>query len=108
MATSNEIETTSFEPAHDDAVEQHAEQGCQHQEHEHHRQPDRPPELHRELPVGEGGQHAGGPVGEVEDARRRVGHDQATGDDGVDGGRAQADDGEDEELVHGVEVLGAT
>ena len=53
-----------------------------------------------QLEVGEGGQHADGAVGEVEDAGDRVGEHQAHGRDGVDAAEHQPEERELEELGH--------
>ena len=53
-----------------------------------------------QLPVGEGGHHPHGTLGEVEDARGVVGHDQADGQDAVDRPEDDAEDGEREERAH--------
>ena len=53
-----------------------------------------------QLPVREGGHHPDRTLGEVEDARRVVGDDQARGQDAVDGAEDDAEDGEREEDAH--------
>ena len=53
-----------------------------------------------ELPVGERRQHPHRAVGEVEDARGRVGQHQPAGGDGEDARRRQPGDGGGEEVVH--------
>jgi hypothetical protein len=65
---------------------------------------DRPAPADGELPVGEGREHPGRAVGEVEDAGRGVRDHQAGADHGVDGGGAEADRREGQELIHGLEI----
>ena len=86
--------------AHDEDVDEHAEERRQHEDDEHHGERHRPVVLDRELPVGEGGDHADGAVGEVEDPRRHVGDDEAGGRQGVDAPDDDADDREAEERRH--------
>ena len=92
-----------LEPADDDPLDGGAEQRGD--DAEHHEQGDRrrPAPLDPQLPVDEGGQHPEGAVGEVEDARGGVGHDEAAGRDRVDGGRDEPEDRERQELVQPVE-----
>ena len=108
MATRRLIDTTSLvaslvptEPAHDHPLEQQAEHRREDAEHDEQRDRGRPPPVEAQLPVGEGGEHPGRAVGEVEDAGRGVGEDEPAGDHRVDRGQAEADDREDQELVHG-------
>ena len=69
--------------------------------HGEERQRRRPVPAVAELPVGERRQHGHGALGEVEDARGRVGEDQSRGRDPVDRAGDQAEDGVFEEQVHG-------
>ena len=89
------------QPPHDAAVEAHAHQWSQDHDHHEQGQRSRPVPAVAELPVGEGGQHGHGALGEVEDARGRVGQDESRGGDPVDRARDQAEDGVLEEEVHG-------
>ena len=86
---------------HHHAVERRPQQRRQHAQHHQQRDRRRPAPPESELPVGERGQHGDGPVGEVEDARRGVGDDQARGRDAVHAPRDQAEDRVLQERVHG-------
>ena len=88
------------QPPHDPDVEHHAQQRSQDDEHGEERQRCRPVPAVAELPVGEGRQHGHGALGEVEDARGRVGQDEARGRDPVDRAGDQPEDGVGEEQVH--------
>ncbi len=90
-----------LQAAHDDELEQHAEQRREHQQHERECDGRRPPPVEAQLPVDEREQHPGRTVGEVEDAGRRVREDEPAGEDRVDGRDGEADDREGQELVHG-------
>ncbi len=64
------------EPPHDDDVEDDAEEGGKDDEHHKEREGRGPVPAVSELPVGKCGQHRHGALGEVEDARGRVGEDE--------------------------------
>ena len=89
------------QPPHDPDVEDDAQQGSQHDEHGEERERRRPVPAVAELPVGECRQHRHGALGEVEDARGRVGQDETGGRDPVDGAGDQPEDRVGEEQVHG-------
>jgi hypothetical protein len=89
----------AFEPAHDEPLGGRAEHGAQQQQDDGERHWCRPTPGETELPVRERGEHARGAVGQVEDPRRRVGHDEPTGDDRVDRAGRQTDDRERQESI---------
>ena len=74
---------------------------CSDTEHDEQRKRRRPPPVEAELPVEEGRQHGDGAVGEVEDARGGVGHDQAGRGDAVDAAGDEPEDRVLQELVQG-------
>ena len=86
--------------AHQRALDDSPEQRRQHEEHGDEGEWRRPMGVHAQLPVDEGHDHPHGPVGEVEDPRGRVGHDQAAGRHGIDRSRDDSGDREGEELGH--------
>ena len=67
---------------------------------EHDGEQERPVLVLPQLPVREGGHHAHRALGEVEDAGRVVGHDQADGQEAVDRAEDDAEDREGEEDAH--------
>ena len=87
--------------AHYHAVDQQPDRGRQHPQRQDERHRSGHPPGEAELPVREGHEHADRTVREVEDAGGRVREDESAGDDRVDGRQRQADNGEDQELVHG-------
>ncbi len=62
-----ELDRPPVEAAHDDAVDQRAQERCEHKQDEHQREWDRPVIAHGQIPVGEGGQHPDRAMGDVED-----------------------------------------
>ena len=86
--------------AHDQDVDQHAEEGREDEQDERQGEDGGPARVDGELPIGEGGDHADRPVGEVEDARGDVRDDEAGGSQRVDASDDDADDGERQECRH--------
>ena len=93
--------------AHDQDVDEDAEKRREDEEDEREGEDGRPALVDGQFPVRESGDHANGAVGEVEDARRDVGDNEAGGAQGVDAADDDADDGERQERRHGAVTLTA-
>ena len=86
------LDGRAVQPAHEHPLDEGAQQRGHDEDDEDEGQRHRPAVLDRQLPVRERGEHADGAMGEVEDARRDVGDDEAGGGEGVDAAHDQADD----------------
>ena len=88
-----------------DAPEEHelddeCEEWCLHEDDEHDGEQEGPVLVLPQLPIRERRDHAHGALGEVEDASRVVGHDEADGQEAVDRTEDDAEDSEREEDAH--------
>ena len=96
------IDGRAVQRSHQHCLDEEPEGGRDHEEHEHQRHDRVDVPALPQLPEHEGRDHADRTVGEVEDARGRVGDDQPGCDQRIDAARDQTDDSEGQPLGHGI------